>query len=214
MIAAPQEPRKPIPWATIAQFVAIFSGAAAFVTFLATVPFSPARYWAWRLRKQTDTVKGLDPDRHKAQRDVLMRPVDDLANRAAAAQRIPTPWRRYIILVALPLSVFYLLIALLAFFIGVVHNTQSQFVFVALVFGTIVLLCIAVAVPYKIVRLLLYNKRERRRFIDEGCRAGFVVTPRPRPWIVRGWRWLQTKLSSVSVRGDHRDVHPGRVRGE
>jgi hypothetical protein len=52
----------------------------------------------------------------------------------------------------------------------------------------LVFLYLAVVMPYTIVRLHRYNVRERRRFIDEGCRADFVITPRPRPWIVRAWR--------------------------
>lgn len=60
-----------------------------------SVPFSPARYWSWRLRKHGEKVAALDPERHRNQREILLRETDLLANKAVAAIQIPTPWKRY-----------------------------------------------------------------------------------------------------------------------
>lgn len=67
----------------------IAGGLTGLLATLATVPFSPTRFWSWRLRKHMETVKALDADRHKNQHEVLMRRADVLAGRAAAAYHIP-----------------------------------------------------------------------------------------------------------------------------
>ncbi len=59
---------------------------------LVTVPFTPARYWSWRLRKHAETVKALDPERQSNQHEILSRHADYLAGRAAAVYHIPTDW--------------------------------------------------------------------------------------------------------------------------
>ena len=83
--------------ASIASTATVMSASITLLTFMATVPFSPARFWSWRLRKHGQTVAALDTDRHKNQREVLLRTTDYLASKAAATQQIPTPWKRYVV---------------------------------------------------------------------------------------------------------------------
>ncbi|CAN5550225.1 hypothetical protein BH11ACT6_BH11ACT6_29910 [soil metagenome] len=69
--------------------LSIAGGVTGLLATLVTVPFSPARFWSWRLRKHMETVKALDADRHRNQHEVLMRRADVLASKAAAAYQIP-----------------------------------------------------------------------------------------------------------------------------
>lgn len=70
----------------------IAGGVTGLLATLVTVPFTPARYWSWRVRKHAETVKALDPERQKNQHEILSRHSDYLASRAAAAYHIPTDW--------------------------------------------------------------------------------------------------------------------------
>lgn len=70
----------------------IAGGVTGLLATLVTVPFTPARYWSWRLRKHAETVKALDSERHSNQHEILSRQSDYLASRAAAAHHIPTDW--------------------------------------------------------------------------------------------------------------------------
>lgn len=87
---------KVVRWGWAVPTATVVPAIIALITFLASVPFSPARFWAGQLRRQGEVVQALDPERHANQRDVLLGRVDELANKAAAAQHIPTPWKRYV----------------------------------------------------------------------------------------------------------------------
>ncbi|MGV0715911.1 hypothetical protein ABQE93_10945 [Mycolicibacterium sp. XJ662] len=82
-------------WGWLIPTATVVPAILTLVTFLVSVPFSPARYWAWRLRRQGETVAALDPERHRNQREALLCQTDYLADRAVAAAQIPTPWKRY-----------------------------------------------------------------------------------------------------------------------
>jgi hypothetical protein len=167
-------------WGWIVSTATVASGAAAFVAFLASVPFSPARFWSWQLRKHMETVSALAEDRHKAQREVLMRRADELASKAAAAQRIPTPWKRYVIGTA----GWVFLGALTVNYIAIAHATlkvrwSDEFweSLPALIYLPVaLLLCLGFAYKSTVV-YVRYNARERARFIEEGCPADFATEP-------------------------------------
>lgn len=164
------DPRMHLGW--IGSTAAAASATGAFLAFLASVPFSPARFWSWRVRKQMDTVKALDPDRHKAQREVLLRQADVLASRAAAAQRIPTPWKRYVFGVA---AWAYFGWGIVAFVVDRVRGVNLRPMDATMgIAVTIVFVWYAIR---STVVYILYDRRERARFIAEGCPADFVRVP-------------------------------------
>jgi hypothetical protein len=84
-------------WGWLVPTATVVPAVITLATFMATVPCSPARFWAWRLRRHGAAVAALDPERHANQLEVLQQRTDYLANRVAAAQHIPTPWLRYVI---------------------------------------------------------------------------------------------------------------------
>jgi hypothetical protein len=117
-----------------------------------------------------ETLNALDDDRHKAQKEVLLRHADYLANKAAAAHQIPTPRRHYAFGSA---SVFFFVVASA----NMVWEHHLGFriypitwVLAAAAFGA----CFITAYSSLGVELRR-TARERKRFIAEGCPADFLT---------------------------------------
>jgi hypothetical protein len=82
--------------ATLATTLAIATGTSALIATAVSLPFTPARFWTWRLRKHMETVDAPgDDERYANQAEVLKRRGDYIASKAAAATHIPTDWRRF-----------------------------------------------------------------------------------------------------------------------
>lgn len=161
-------------WQWIVGAGTVASGSVALLTFLASLPFSPARFWTWRVRKQMETVNALDPERHKALREVLLRKADELAGKAAAAQRIPTHWVRNVIGSVVWM---YAITATIVLPWAWSHHEDLP-----KAFGDWFMIIAGVLLGYGFayratVVYVLHNRRERARFIQEGCPANFVVRP-------------------------------------
>ena len=185
------------------------------VTFLASVPFSPARFYAWQLRRQGATVAALDPERHANQREVLQRRIDYLASKAAAAQHIPTPWRRYVI-GAVIWSYFAWMIFLLAWQ-GPAGPPGSPPSFIPPgALGWLFAVWFQILVAWAGLRsTLVYavnNYRERARFIAEGCPPNFE----PRPHLHARIRATEEAEIEEVIRADPAAVRALRMgkRGE
>ena len=161
-------------WEWIGQATGVVAAIVAVVGFLAKLEVTPARYWAWRLRKQTETVKALDDIYHlKAQRQVLLRPVDRLANKAVAAQRIPTPWKRYATVAAIWVYAGQALVNSTRNLININGELRPGH-WAGIALGMVALLGFLLLGYHNIVDYYLHTSRERRRFIAEGCPANFV----------------------------------------
>jgi hypothetical protein len=119
-----------------------------------------------------ETIQALDDDRHHAQKETLLRHADYLANKAAAAHQIPTPWKQYVIGSA---TCF--------FFIASLANAQWEHYhsgiqiypsfWVMASYGVM----LGFPVIYESVVYFRHTRRERARFIAEGCPADFVTRP-------------------------------------
>lgn len=174
----------------------VVSGVAALLPFLLTVPFSPARLWARRLRRHMEIIEALDPERHKTQRETLLVHADVLANKTAAAYQVRTPWKRYV------LGVFvwsYLLVLLGGFVVDRWRGVPVDlFLWGLWVVATIS--CFGVAYR-STVAYVLYTARERTRFIEEGCPANFAVRSTPHARMkAADTRWLAEQETRRTVR--------------
>jgi hypothetical protein len=160
-------------WGWIGSTTTVASAVAAFLAYLGSVPFSPARFWSWRLRTHMQTVNSLDDGRHKAQKEVLLRRADYLADKAAAAHQIPTPWWQYVIG-----SAIWVYFA--AAFANAAWEHYHLGIRVYPIFWVTASYACVLAFPpaYRFtVVYLRHTARERARFIAEGCPADFVTSP-------------------------------------
>lgn len=153
----------------------IAGGVTGLLATLATVPFSPARFWSWRLRKHTETVKALDPERQANQYEILMRRADYFASRVAAAHHFPTDRTRFR-LVALIIG------SLVGIFASVIYMTASGrnpleglgfFDLLTLVVAAMMLLTWA-DMTWKSYK---HTRWHRERFIRKGCPPTYAVPP-------------------------------------
>lgn len=67
----------------------VVTGALSLLGTLVGLPFTPPRFWAWRLRKHMENVKAVDAERQPNQHEVLMRRADYIADKVAAVYHIP-----------------------------------------------------------------------------------------------------------------------------
>jgi hypothetical protein len=119
-----------------------------------------------------------------------MRRADYLANKAAAAQQIPTPWRRYVIGSAAWVFFGYLLyvdVRLLSLLtqtpipapLGINQSELWAFWLISLLLGLFGLAGLLFAYRLTVV-YMVHNVRERARFIAEDCPADFVTRSLPK----------------------------------
>lgn len=161
----------PMDWQSLLGAGALGGSVASVLTYLGTVPFGPRKFRAWRLRRLSATMDALDPTRHAAQRAVLYSRQDRLADLVAAAYRVPTPWKRYVLAAGafgFTVGNSYLLWRTWDPAIGLPTFIAASFITYAL------LLTYLWTVPY-----IRYVRRERNRFIEEGCPASFASTRTP-----------------------------------
>lgn len=157
-------------WSWIGPAGAIFGGAASLLTYLGTAPFGPRTYWSWRLRRHASTLEVLDPDRQEAQRAVLLLQADRLASRLAAAYRIPTPWKSYVA------GSF-----VLGYGLGLAYVESYMPGDNALTRVNALILCFAcLLIAYRYIYLdFAFVRRERTRFMQQGCPTSFASTRTP-----------------------------------
>jgi hypothetical protein len=156
-----------ISWAVVA--------SGPLVSVLSTALFGPAPYSSFRLRRISANVNAMDPERHKAQREVLLFRMDVLASKVAAAHRIRTPWRRYLGAAALWFALMD---------IGtnevrrIVHGPSAGDPGSWVVNGPIlIVLAIGGLEAWVLTRSLWEIRWERARFIRDGCPAHFAIRP-------------------------------------
>jgi hypothetical protein len=160
-------------WGWLVPTATVVPAVITLATFMATVPCSPARFWAWRLRRHGAAVAALDPERHANQLEVLQQRTDYLANRVAAAQHIPTPWLRYVIGAFISSYVVALIVIL-------VWQGPGDFPVPgpgAWVFAGWTIVWVTFVALRSTLVYATNNRRERAKFIAEGCPPDFV--PRP-----------------------------------
>jgi hypothetical protein len=169
-----------LTWGWLLGLATLVPAVIALVTFLASVPFSPARFYAWQLRRQGETLAALDPVRHKNQREVLQGRVDHLANKAAAAQIVPTPWKRYVIGAFIWSYLAWMTFLLVWQGPSGPPGTPSWPIPpgpMGWVFAIWFQLMVAWAGLRSTLVYAVNNRRERAKFIAAGCPPDFV--PRP-----------------------------------
>ncbi|MEH3141769.1 MAG: hypothetical protein PGN37_16640 [Mycobacterium kyogaense] len=147
--------------------VGIATGLATLLAAVVSLPFTPARFWSWRLRKHAETVNVIDPERQPHQHEIVMRHADLLASKVAAAHHIPTDWNRFkwtMISIGFPvgvaLSSVWMVVRGQKPWDGLTPLDIYGFVFATMWWFATVLLLIA---SYKQTRM------QRLRFIELGC---------------------------------------------
>lgn len=165
---------------------ALVSALAALLAILVSVPFGPRSYWSWRLRKEASTVEALDPFRHVAQRESLMRTVDGYANKVAATHKIPTPWFSY------GIGTFIVVGAAVFAATTRIGSPQSATRLLVSVSIGLLVMCVPtvllfVAGPFKYVKL------RRHQFVRSGCPEDFYTHPSNVLWV-----WMFARLVARS----------------
>ncbi len=163
--------------ASIAATMAIASAATTLLTVLVGIPFTPARYWQWRLRKHREVMDAIGEEAHPNQYAALTPRATFLANKVAAYHRVPTgtatkfiTWLVLIAFVNVIISLIYLVPYILA-----------APILWATVF-TLIVVQILVSFIHSVHRVtvrLLHEYRERKRFVNEGCDREFVLREYP-----------------------------------
>jgi hypothetical protein len=125
-----------------------------------------------------ETVKALDGfDQFKAQQDVLLRRAGSLANKAAAAQHIPTPWKWYVVGAGAGVFFGWQVVFYTRLLLNGEGNTLTPIDWAV----SAAMFVFSFVFNYQcIVYYYVHTLRERRRFIAEGCSANFV--PKLGPW--------------------------------
>jgi hypothetical protein len=183
--------------ATVAATLGVCTAASALIATAVSLPFTPARYWSWRLRKHAETAAALgDNERYANQRAALDLRGDAIANNAAAAFRIPTDWDRFgfamanVGLVAGVAATSFELQAkgqqygLLSRWLWVAPFELMPGIRVPFIVVGIPVACLYVVMVCAMVRGFQSTHRERKRFISEGCPPNFVM--QPMPWSIGG----------------------------
>jgi hypothetical protein len=160
----------------IVQAFGIATASATLLSSFVALPFSPALFWSWRLRKHSDTVKTLDSQRYPRQLDVLDQRTEYLVSKVAAAYRVPTNWRivRYMVF----WIVYSVVMAVQWLHIPWPESPGGEVLEVAFIAVAVQAVVLFFAAAW---RGLAHTRSERARFIASGCPTGFVVRRRRRP---------------------------------
>ena len=138
------------------------TAVAALLFTLGTAFLGPGGYWAWRLQKVLDQLKGL-PDgdeRFTAQRRVLTAEAERLSAKVSATICVPTPWRTYV-----PGLVIYWVVTILSWNVRPVLHGWADFSFI---FVKLAILLFGGSALGWALAALAQTRASRREFIEQG----------------------------------------------
>jgi hypothetical protein len=198
--------------ARIATTIAIATGASALLATVITVPFTPARWWAWRLRKHVETVNAIDAEMYPSQRQALSTRTEFLTSKVAAAYAVPTDWQRYRPAIYYIVWVFSMAVTLGIEALLASRQFRDPDDIGWVIYTGVFLVLTAIIDAIGLGIAVFHSHRERQRFIAAGCPVNFMVKhQRPDPgrkltsmllyllvmWIVRRYRavkmWLRKR---------------------
>jgi hypothetical protein len=153
----------------------VVTGLLSLLGTLVSLPYTPARFWAWRLRKHMENVKALDAERQPNQHEVLMRRADYIANKVAAAYHIPANKQMFRLAI---IHIGFFLYVVVALVLQSIYLPEQSYlkrpVGVLMIVGYVVLQVLIWAIQIAQLKAI---SAHRAQFIARGCPPDFPTAP-------------------------------------